>query len=72
MNTRWLLPLLLVANGALGLAIAERAATLRRSWQAWEVRTEAQARLKYLNSRGTPGAARRGAGHGDDVGDEGP
>ncbi len=42
----WLLPLLLIANGALSILIAERAAELRRSWQVWEVRSEAQAHLK--------------------------
>jgi hypothetical protein len=44
----WILPLLLVANGVAALAIAVRAAELRRSWQIWEVRSEARAHLKYL------------------------
>lgn len=44
----WLLPVLLVLNGLVGVAIADRAATLRRSWQAWDVRLEARARLRYV------------------------
>jgi hypothetical protein len=44
----WLLPVLLVLNGGLALAISARAATLRQSWQAWEGRTEAAARLRYV------------------------
>jgi hypothetical protein len=43
----WILALLCSANGVLAVAIADRAATLRRSWQAYEVRQEAQTRLKY-------------------------
>lgn len=46
----WALPALLVVNGVLSVAIADRAATLRRSWQTWEVRREAQARLKHLSN----------------------
>ncbi len=46
----WLLPTLLVVNGLLSVAIADRAATLRRSWQAWEVRLEAQTRLKHIRN----------------------
>lgn len=42
----WLLPAVLVLNGAMSLAIADRAAELRRGWLVWELRLEAQARLK--------------------------
>lgn len=45
----WALPVLLVLNGLLGLAIAERAGTLRRAWQTYELRRDAQARLKNLH-----------------------
>ena len=45
----WILPLLLVANGVVALATADRAAEVRRSWQIWEVRSEARAHLKYLS-----------------------
>ena len=63
METRsFLLPVLLVLNGGLSFAIAERASTLRQSWQIWEVRNEAQSRLKYWNERGGLGAPREGGG----------
>jgi hypothetical protein len=45
-----LLPALLVLNGVASLAIANRAASLRRAWQVWTVRVEAQARLKHLRN----------------------
>lgn len=48
-----LLPLLLVLDGLMAVAIADRAATLRRSWQIWELRMEAQTRLKNLSGEVT-------------------
>lgn len=46
----WLLPVLLVLNGVVSVAIADRAATLRHSWQAWDVRLGASARLRYMQT----------------------
>jgi len=42
----WLLPVVLVLNGAMSLAIADRAAELRRGWLTWDLRLEARSRLK--------------------------
>lgn len=58
------LPLLLVLNGVLSIAIAERAAVLRRSWQVYSVRLEAQARLKNITSEETRAARGNAGAHG--------
>jgi hypothetical protein len=42
----WILSLLLVLDGMLAVALADRAATLRSAWAVWEMRVDAQARLK--------------------------
>lgn len=56
----WILPILVLLNAATSIAIGERAATLRQRWQVWDVRLDAQARLKHLYNDTNRGPRSRG------------